>query len=157
MQDAETVHVYWPIAHRREIDTRGLIARLRRADKKIVLPVVMEFGTHTTGKPRMEHRLWKPGTALRPNRWGVHEPEGDTAVPMGAIDLVIVPAFAADRDGQRIGHGYGYYDEFLEDVAALKVGLVYDACLFDLLPHESHDVPLDIVITEQEVWKPERL
>lgn len=156
VQEAQTVHIYWPLVHRREIDTRGLIARLRRANKHVVLPVVMEFSSVSGNRPRMEHRLWEPDTALRPNRWGVHEPQGLTTVPLEAIDVVIVPAFAAGRNGHRVGHGFGFYDEFLSGTPAPTIGLVYSTCFVDRVPHEQHDVPLDVVITEEEVWKRQR-
>lgn len=151
--DAALVDVYWPMVHHREIDTRELIQRLRDHGIDVALPVVEVFGREATEAPRMRHLRWEVDSPLRPNRWGVHEPEDGHPVPPEAIDVVIVPALGASRSGYRVGHGFGYYDEFLAATRALTVGLVYDACLVGSIPHEAHDVPLDVIVTETEVWK----
>ena len=68
----------------------------------------------------------------------------------GWIDLVVVPGLAFDAGGGRLGFGAGYYDRFLAEVSAPKVGLVYRALLLDEVPQEDHDIAMDIVITEEQ-------
>lgn len=127
---------------------------MREKGMGIVLPVVQTFGVEADADSRMKHLLWDPDEPLRPNGWGVHEPERGHAVPPEAVDVVIVPAIGAGRNGHRIGHGFGYYDEFLAMTQATRVGLVYDGCITDRVPHAPHDVPLDLIVTESNVWNP---
>lgn len=63
------------------------------------------------------------------------------------MDLVLVPVCAFDRKGNRCGYGKGYYDTVLKD-ATFKIGLAFQEQEVDQIESESHDVPLDIVITE---------
>lgn len=81
----------------------------------------------------------------------IEEPEGVDTVGMDAIDLVIVPAVAYDRNGNRVGRGRGYYDRLLRGTSAVKVGVAYDFQLFDEVPFDDNDVPVDIVITDKRV------
>ena len=68
------------------------------------------------------------------------------------IDLVLVPGIAFDREGHRIGYGFGYYDKFLKKVPkAVKIGLCFDFQVVDKIPHEEHDVPVDFIVTDKQV------
>jgi 5-formyltetrahydrofolate cyclo-ligase len=58
---------------------------------------------------------------------------------------------AADKRGNRLGYGKGFYDRFLLQTTALKVGFVFDEFLFDEIPVEEFDVKLDVIITEEEL------
>src|SRR5262249_57983584 len=65
----------------------------------------------------------------------------------GAIaraDLVLVPALAADRSGNRLGKGGGSYDRALARVGGLvpTVALLFDGELLDEVPAGPHDVPV---------------
>lgn len=61
--------------------------------------------------------------------------------------MVVVPAVAYDRSGNRVGRGKGYYDRLLGETKALKIGVAYDFQLVDEIDAEPHDVSVDIVIT----------
>lgn len=77
----------------------------------------------------------------------IEEPDGDDTVGIDHIEMVVVPAIAYDRNGNRVGRGKGYYDRLLRDTRALKVGVAYDFQLVDEIETEPHDVGVDIVIT----------
>ncbi len=80
--------------------------------------------------------------------FGFAEPVGHTADLAGA-NLIFIPALAADKKGQRLGKGKGYYDRALanlEDVAPV-IAVIFDDELLEYLPTEDHDHPLDAVIT----------
>lgn len=81
----------------------------------------------------------------------IEEPTGDTLVDADDIELIIVPAVAYDRRGNRLGRGKGFYDRLLKSTKATKIGVGYDFQLFDELPVEEHDVPMDVVITQKTV------
>lgn len=151
VQSARTVHCYWPMVERGEIDTRPLIDALHHRGLRVALPVVATFGDDT---PSLEHRRYTGPQALQTNRWGLREPVDTDFIPPTALDVVIVPAFGAGRHGHRIGHGRGYYDAFLAPLDVPTVVLVYDACLVDALPADPHDVPVSIIVTEHDTLRP---
>lgn len=79
----------------------------------------------------------------------IEEPTGDDLTDPSEIELIVVPAVAYDRRGNRLGRGKGFYDRLLQTTRATKIGVGYDFQLFDELPVEEHDVPMDIVITQR--------
>ena len=101
------------------------------------------------------------------NEWGIREPpltNGDA--PRGALgaagepwpSVVFVPGVAFSRACDRLGHGKAYYDTFfdaLESAGAvpLLVGLAFDEQIFDEIPTEAHDRPLDLVVTPSFVFE----
>lgn len=145
---ARTVHVYWPLVGRREVDTRPLIRALHAGGKRVVLPVVAGLDA-----PSLRHRLYEGEGRMRPNRWGIPEPAGTAEVAPDALDAVVVPAFGAGRDGHRIGHGRGFYDAFLAGLGAPTVGAVFADCFVERVPAEPHDVALACIVTEREAWR----
>lgn len=87
---------------------------------------------------------------LRLGAFHIEEPDGYDTTSFDDIEMIIVPAVAFDRKGNRVGRGKGYYDRLLATTRALKVGVGYD---FQLRPDgdiepAQNDVPLDVIITE---------
>lgn len=78
----------------------------------------------------------------------IEEPTGNDTVDVDEIELIVVPAVAYDRRGNRLGRGKGFYDRLLSEARATKIGVAYEFQLVDDLPTESHDVPVDYVITQ---------
>lgn len=73
-------------------------------------------------------------------------------VELSEIDLILVPACAFDRKGQRLGWGRGFYDRSLALSKALKVGVGFSCQLIDEeLPCDQFDVKMDWIITESEI------
>jgi 5-formyltetrahydrofolate cyclo-ligase len=64
-----------------------------------------------------------------------------------SADLMIVPALAADRAGNRLGRGGGCYDRALARVgpAVPTVALLYDDELLDEVPVALHDQRISAV------------
>lgn len=71
------------------------------------------------------------------------------------IDMIIIPALAADKNGYRIGYGKGYYDRLLKSLPhhPLKIVLVYSDLLFENIYPESFDEKSNIIITDKEVYR----
>ncbi len=78
----------------------------------------------------------------------IEEPTGSQTVDPSEIELVVVPAVAYDRKGNRLGRGKGFYDRLLKNTRATKVGIGYEFQLVDEVPTEPHDVAMDIIITQ---------
>ncbi|MDE6409049.1 MAG: 5-formyltetrahydrofolate cyclo-ligase [Muribaculaceae bacterium] len=88
-------------------------------------------------------------TRLELGAFHIEEPTGNNTVPAEDIELVIVPAVAYDRSGNRLGRGKGFYDRLLATTKATKVGVGYEFQIVDEIPAEPHDVKMDMVITQK--------
>ena len=85
-------------------------------------------------------------------KFGILEPIEAMKLAYKNIDLILVPGIVFDKGGHRIGYGLGYYDKFLAKVPkAIKIGLAFDFQVIDKIPREMHDVPVDLVVTEEKV------
>ena len=64
---------------------------------------------------------------------------------------MLVPLLAFDAAGRRLGYGGGFYDRTLARLRAIKpvvaVGIAYDECQVDAVPHLDYDERLDWVLT----------
>lgn len=78
----------------------------------------------------------------------IEEPTGSNTIDPSEIELIVVPAVAYDRKGNRLGRGKGFYDRLLKSTKATKIGVGYEFQLYDELPTEPHDVGMDMVITQ---------
>ncbi len=125
-----------------EPDVRPLFDELISSGKELFLPKVVGERIQAC---RVENPSWLSG-----GRFGIPEPEPCVPSQPKDIDMVAVPGVAFDREGYRLGFGKGYYDRFLSQTEALKVGVLYSFQLVDFVPREPWDVPMDILITERE-------
>ncbi len=89
--------------------------------------------------------------------FGVLVPKNKTAFDKFKIDVVIVPGVAFDKKFNRMGFGKGYYDKFLKDINPLKIGVCHSFQLLDEIPSEEHDVKMDIIVTENKIWRRENI
>lgn len=88
-------------------------------------------------------------TELHIGAFHIEEPTGNDLIDPTTMDLIIVPAVALDKQGNRLGRGKGYYDRLLRLTSATTIGVGYDIQLIDEgLPTEPHDIKLTHVITE---------
>lgn len=130
-----------------EPDLRPLLRRLHALGKVLALPVV-EAGS------RMSFFVHRPDSSLVVNRFGIEEPALHAAWlhPL-ALDLVLTPLTAFDRQGNRLGMGGGFYDRRFGSLPArmrpLLVGVAHAVQEADKLPSAPWDVPLDGVLTER--------
>ena len=83
----------------------------------------------------------------------IEEPTGSDVADVDDIELMIIPAVAFDRNGNRLGRGKGFYDRLLATSRATKIGVGYDFQLLDSIPAEPHDVAMDMVITQKTLIK----
>jgi len=69
------------------------------------------------------------------------------------LDLVFVPGVAFDTQGNRLGHGKGFFDRLLSQLlpTTVVVGLAFDCQIVPFLPREKHDVLMHMVVTETRI------
>ncbi|MEO5690791.1 MAG: 5-formyltetrahydrofolate cyclo-ligase [Candidatus Saccharimonadales bacterium] len=77
------------------------------------------------------------------------EPTRQAPMPNLLYSTIVIPMVAADRHGNRIGMGGGWFDTFLiTQPQAILVGCCYDRMILDRITSESHDVRVDYICTE---------
>ena len=125
-----------------EPDTEQIIGLLLALEREVSVPRVR-------GEEMDAVRI-TPYTDFKRNRWGIYEPvRGMRAVE---CDLAVVPVVAFDGL-KRAGHGKGYYDRFLARFPdCVKVGIAFSCRAVTGLETAPHDIPLDFVITEKEIF-----
>ncbi|MEM8615475.1 MAG: 5-formyltetrahydrofolate cyclo-ligase [Pseudomonadota bacterium] len=137
-----TVAVYFPIGS--EIDPRPLMDKLVKAGAKLALPCVLSDSS-------MIYRHYTRGDPLEKRAFGLLEPFHE--VPEVFPTLILTPLLAYDRHGNRLGYGQGHYDRAIsrlrEQRRAFVCGLAFHGQEVDTIPAESHDIPLDWVMTER--------
>ena len=109
--------------------------------------------------PKMEadQLIWvQPGArGFCRGPFGVQEPQvtGATIRTRDQLTGVLIPGLSFARSGYRLGHGKGYYDRALQGFAGFKVGVCYASQLETQIPAEPHDVKMDWLITESEIFR----
>ena len=140
-REAKTVAVFLPLPG--EPDAVAVCALCHETGKRVAVPA---WDAKSRSYFFCELR---PGAALAESNFGVREPAGKIAVPTAEIDLFLVPGLLFDSDGNRLGHGRGFYDRLLAPrrADALVWALAFDWQISAAkLPAEPHDVKMDAVI-----------
>jgi len=142
---AATVAVYSPICN--EVFTEEIFAVARCMGKTVTYPRVCgERLVFIEATSREE---------LDIGAYGILEPTGSRIVPLCEHDLIVVPGVAFDEVGHRLGYGRGFYDRALsaERRRGAVAGLCFDFQVVASLPAESHDVRMDLVVTEERLLR----
>lgn len=125
-----------------EPGTHHVITRLHAAGWVVLLP---KLG------PAPDWASFEGWDSMRPGWGGIPGPmaDGVGAAALHDADAVVVPCLAVSRDGTRLGTGGGWYDRALlrRRPAVPVVALCRTEELLTSLPAETHDVPVDTVIT----------
>lgn len=143
---AKIIHIYSAMETRNEARIGGLIQTFLERNKTVVVPV-MDFDDSR----KLKHLQVTDKTQWKTNKWGVKEPVNGKEVDPAAVDLVIVPTVAADEKRNRIGYGKGYYDTFLAETKAFRIGVLFEINLYSNIPADIHDARLDLLVTERRV------
>jgi 5-formyltetrahydrofolate cyclo-ligase len=133
---------------RNEVKTKDAITWALNAGKRVAVPKV-------TGVRRLAAVEIKSLEELSPGCFGILEPVRDDGISPAEIDLVIVPGVAFDKSGYRLGYGAGYYDNFLPLLRpeVKKVAVAFEMQVVDRIPAERHDVRMDMIITENCIYR----
>lgn len=140
-----------------EIDPLPVIEKAWQYKKEIYLPILPPTGKSLFFAP------FKFNTPLKPNRFGILEPEvhPDKWLRARQLNLILLPLVAFDETGNRLGMGGGFYDRSLAFTTHRKqwhsphlMGLAHELQKVAALPCESWDVPVNMIATEQRLYKP---
>jgi 5-formyltetrahydrofolate cyclo-ligase len=131
--------VYWPLSG--EPDLADTYALLAREGARLALPVVVR--RHAA----LAFAAWTPGEAMVRDPMGVAVPAALRTVERPPA--LLVPCLGFNAQGYRLGYGGGFYDRTLEAAPRpFTLGIAY-ACQQVDFEADSHDVPLDIILTEE--------
>ena len=151
---ADTVLTYLSVGD--EVDTRALVRDTWVRGKSVALPWCVP------GTRRMRWFYVSSLDGLVRSPFGAEEPVPDPAREVdpkaGPGALAVVPGLSFDERGYRMGYGGGFYDVFLAEFAGASVGLCREPQMAPVgtLALDEHDVPVDVVVTEERVIRPRR-
>ena len=130
-----------------EVDTIAILKQAFADQKTVAVPKCMDHNGH------MEFFIIHSLDDLRADMFGLLEPDPTQCEKASdySDSLCILPAFAFDTEGFRIGFGKGYYDRFLQRFSGIKAGICYNNCMTNSLPHGKYDVPADFVVTPKYI------
>jgi 5-formyltetrahydrofolate cyclo-ligase len=152
-------------AHRINDETLALVRRVRPSTIAAYVPVGTEPGSLALLTALAAYGRVLLPVLLSDNDldWAAHEGPlsagargllSPSGVRLGveaisSADLVLVPALAVDRLGQRLGRGGGSYDRALGRLSggSSAIALLHDGEFVDAVPAEPHDRPVHGVIT----------
>lgn len=150
-QNARTVMYYVDV--RDEVRTRQALPQAIQSDKRIVIPYCVDGELELFWLESMDeleegaYRILEPRAELRE--------VADKRIAVEELDLILVPGVAFDREGGRTGHGKGYYDKLLEHAKPTTplVALAFECQIFAEIPMQSHDIFMDLVVTEKATYQ----
>lgn len=130
-----------------EVDTYPIIEGVLKSGKRLIVPV-----TKTQEKILIPSEISDLQKDLGQGPFGICEPKKECmkTVDLKDIDLVLIPGIAFDRQGNRIGHGQGYFDRFLSNLPNKipTIGLAFKLQLVSRINALPWDIPVTKLITE---------
>jgi 5-formyltetrahydrofolate cyclo-ligase len=147
-REAEVTLLY--ISHPHEVDTANILKRCSESTKDIVLPL---FTGENNGTKLYKITDIKKDLKIGPNNILEPDPKRCKAIPIDDVDIAIIPGIAFDEKGGRLGIGDGRYDRIISKlpVTARKVACATEDQMTQLIPMESHDKYVDIIITDKRI------
>lgn len=149
---AKFIFVY--VSFGSEVNTCEFIKKALKSGKRVGIPL-----TDIKKREMICSEIKDFEMELEPKTFGILEPRNEHIRKVGIdkIDLVIVPCVAFDRKCFRVGYGGGFYDRFLKKLKPYvsTIGLAYELQIIDSISIDEHDMPLNVVITEENVYKRE--
>jgi 5-formyltetrahydrofolate cyclo-ligase len=122
-----------------EVNTWRILYCLNERKKILCIPCIKD-GVMLSARMAGDMEEWK---------FGIRQPKNPVSYD---CEVAIIPLLCADRQGNRLGYGGGYYDRYLQaHERILRVGICYDGQLVDEILAEEHDCQLDFIVTEEQI------
>ncbi len=140
---------YWPV--QTEMNPLPLMLQMAERGATLALPVLEGDGALT-----MSFRAFAPTDPLVSGPFGLSQPASDS--PLVEPDLILLPLLGFDDKGTRLGYGGGWYDRTVSAIRAHRqvtcYGIAFAGQQRDDLPSEVHDQPLDAILTDHAIIRP---
>ena len=131
-----------------EVDTREIITRAWRANKRVFVPIVRS-------NSEMMFCKIDPESELAKNSFDLWEPTRGFLTKPKQLDLVVTPTVAFDRYKNRIGMGGGYFDRCFSFLRHRKiwirpklVGVAFQCQEVEKVTPNRWDIRLYRIITD---------
>ncbi|WP_051553564.1 5-formyltetrahydrofolate cyclo-ligase [Desulfobulbus elongatus] len=136
---------------RSEVQTARVIDECLERGKTVCVPMSLPEQAQMAAVAIID-----PLCDLAPGYMGIPEPlpllTQTRRVEPAAIEVAVIPGTVFDRSGHRLGYGLGFYDRFLVRApTAIRIGLSFACQMVERLPAQPHDIPMDMIVTEEEV------
>jgi len=142
--DAETICSF--MAFGSEVRTAEIIRAALERGRRLALPRAL------MDERRLVLHQIEDLDRLRTGPFGILEPDPDAPIVDPAeVELFIVPGAVFDPTGNRIGYGAGFYDMMLVASDGWRVAVAFALQVAPRVPADEHDVPMDLIVTEQGV------
>jgi len=134
-----------------EFDCTPFIKAIWTAKKNCFLPVLLN-------NQSLHFVSYQADDSLHLNRYQILEPRHGRIISCAELDVVFLPMVGFDLQGGRLGMGGGYYDRtfsFLNREKIKKpylVGLAYECQYTPHISIENHDVLVNAVLTEKQMY-----
>lgn len=146
---SKTIFIYMDFKN--EVKTIELIKKMLSDDKHVVIPY-----TDIKNTVIIPVEIKDMENDLKISPFGYLEPKVEKIIEVETdkIDLIIVPGVVFDKRFNRIGFGKGYYDRILNQKRhdAKAIAIAYEFQVLDEIPFEEHDIKMDIIITEKNIY-----
>jgi len=143
-------NVMFYVATRSEVQTEEMIKTSIKMGKNTFVPIILTECTNLAPS-----KMYDFDNELEKGKKGILEPKKEyyRLFPPEDIDLIIIPGIAFDLSGNRIGRGFGYYDNFLRKVcsSAKIIALAFEMQIVKEIPNDKNDIPVDKIITEKRI------
>jgi 5,10-methenyltetrahydrofolate synthetase len=147
------IGAYWPI--KGEFDPLPALHRWKEDGELLDEPQLRRIGLPVVDKVHqtLKFHAWFPGCPMEEDAFGIPKPK-DTEVIVPT--LLFVPCVGYGAGGYRLGYGGGFYDRTLAQLQPrpYTAGLGFAAGFLPQLQPESHDIPLDAILTDLGVAWP---
>ncbi|WMJ23435.1 5-formyltetrahydrofolate cyclo-ligase [Paludicola sp. MB14-C6] len=144
-KDAKTIITF--VSTNLEVDTIQLINKAIEDHKRVAVPKC----TNLIGN--MEFYIINSLDDLEKSTFSLMEPNIKKSEKLMDYkdSICILPGFAFDREGYRIGFGKGYYDRFLNNYDGKKIAVCYNNCIANKLPRGRFDVAANFIVTPKYI------
>ena len=151
LQNIKVLHSFVPMENTREPNTRMIIDQAIEQYPALKISVP-KINVQTV---EIENYYYEGPDQLKPNAWGIPEPEYGERTNTADIDMVLVPMLIADKRGHRVDYGKGFYDKFLATCkpSCLPVGLCFYEPISEIEDINTLDMPLKYCVTPQTVHR----
>lgn len=144
-KDARTVFCFVGVEH--EINTRPFLEKVLADGKRLSVPLCI-------GKRIMEARRIFSLDELKKGYYGLFEPDKSSElIPMDEVEFAVIPCLTADREGNRLGHGGGFYDALFNKYKNVPSAIICRELMCRKVPTESFDHRFSITVTENGVFR----
>ncbi len=142
-QQADKVLFY--ASYNSEVNTELMIVESLEMGKTVLLPKV------DTCNNCLTKHIITGLHELTPGHMGIPEPVTDNQMKVEDIHMLVIPGLAFDINGLRLGYGGGFYDKILHRIKNDRTiaALAFELQIVDSVPGESHDIPVDYILTEE--------